>query len=199
MVRRAAKGVNERAARRYHAAGFARSCLRRARCATRGVHRERGGGIRSFTSKRTKKSCSRRQRGQTDVSSLRDHREARSSRSSCVRTGRELGWGEKFYALPSRWGLPIGITREQLTASFLVSVSSFVYRCLNRSVLSTKKKKKIECRLTRDICFWENIVSFYIESYQSIGDVHKSFLWRLHSSRFSFATSINEFTNLIND
>lgn len=89
MARHAAKGVNER----LHVVITRRVSLDRV-YEGRDVQRVAcigyGAGVhaRSRQNER-KKSCSRRQRGQADVSSLRDHREARSSRSSCVRTGRD--------------------------------------------------------------------------------------------------------------
>lgn len=97
MARRAAKGVNER----LHVVITRVSPDRvyEGRDAQRVACIGHGAGVhaRSRQNERKKNSVPRRQRGQTDVSSLRDHREARSSRSSCVRTGREPGRREKFY------------------------------------------------------------------------------------------------------
>lgn len=118
--------------RRYHAAGFARSCLRSApaRWATRGVciGVQGGGGVRRaarFASGTNEKkillSPTTQTDGRTDVSPLRDHREARSSRSSCVRTGR----GETEETRREILWLP-GVCRlaslEKLTASLRVTL-----------------------------------------------------------------------------
>lgn len=60
----------------------------------------------SIPVRRGKKSCS----SATNVSLLRDHRQARSPRPSCVRTSPGTGREERNFMAPR--GLPIGIARK---------------------------------------------------------------------------------------
>lgn len=152
------------AARRYHAASFARSCLRRARCATRGVHRARGRGTRSFTSKRTKNPvlADNADRRTFPLFVITARQEARARVAWELVESRDE---ERNFMTP----LPQPVTSHSDEVCRLVSLELIVFLSslyplrlqVLKITLLIPKQKKIGSRSNSQYSFWENIVSFY--------------------------------------